>query len=208
MDLTGRFPKRSSCGNQYILVGYHYDGNCILGIPIKNRRGVTITEAWTSLHAMFKKSGAPPQTYVLDNEASKDLIESFDEEQINYQLVTPYKYRNNQAERAIQTFKAHFKLCLAMVDPNFLLSEWDRLIPQTNITLNLLRNARCNPKLSAYSYIFGTFNFMATPLAPPGTKVVAHTHPDKRGSWELNGKVGWYVGLAMNHYRCIECYFL
>ena len=29
-DLTGRFPLRSSRGNQYILVGYHYDGNCML----------------------------------------------------------------------------------------------------------------------------------------------------------------------------------
>ena len=116
---------------------------------------------------------------MLNNEASKDLIERFDEEQINYQLVTPYKHYNNQAERAIQTFKAHFKSCLAIVDPNFPLSECDCLIPQTNITLNLLINVHCNLKLSAYSYIFGTFNFIATPLALPGTKVIAHTHPDK-----------------------------
>jgi len=46
----GRFPKKSSRGNEYILVGYHYYGNCILGIPIKNRRGPTITEVWKDLH--------------------------------------------------------------------------------------------------------------------------------------------------------------
>ena len=34
-DLTGRFPMRSSRGNQYILIGYHYDANCIHGIAIK-----------------------------------------------------------------------------------------------------------------------------------------------------------------------------
>ena len=34
-DLTGRFPYRSSSGNEYILVGYHFDGNVILGEPIK-----------------------------------------------------------------------------------------------------------------------------------------------------------------------------
>ena len=33
IDLTGKFPKRSSRGHQYIMVGYHYDGNCILGPP-------------------------------------------------------------------------------------------------------------------------------------------------------------------------------
>ena len=29
-DLTGRFPCKSNRGNQYVLVGYHYDGNCII----------------------------------------------------------------------------------------------------------------------------------------------------------------------------------
>ena len=106
---------------------------------------------------------------MLDNEKSKDLINSFITEKVDYQLVVPYRHCK-QAERAIQTFKEYFKSCLALVDPNFLLSEWDRLIPQMNITLNLLRNARVNLKLSAYAYMYGEFNFRATPLAPPGTK--------------------------------------
>ena len=144
---------------------------------------------------------------MLDNEKSKDLLESFESERIAYQLVPPYKHRNNQAERAIQTFKNHFKSCLASVDPKFPLSEWDRLIAQANITLNLLRNARVNPKLSAYSYIYGQFNFIVTPMAPPGTKVVAHISPQKISTWELNGEVGWYVGPSMKHYRCVQCYF-
>jgi len=46
IDLTGRFPKKSSRGNEYILVGYHHDGNCVLGQPIRDRRGSTIIEAW------------------------------------------------------------------------------------------------------------------------------------------------------------------
>ena len=33
-DLTGRFPYRSSRGNEYILVLYHYDGNAILLEPL------------------------------------------------------------------------------------------------------------------------------------------------------------------------------
>ena len=55
IDLMGRFPKKkSSRGNEYILVRYYHDGNCILGIPIKNRRGPTIIEAWKDLHKQFK----------------------------------------------------------------------------------------------------------------------------------------------------------
>ena len=109
--------------------------------------------------------------------------------------------------KLLRPYVEHFKSCIAATDPNFPLSEWDRLIPQANITINLPRNARVNPKLSAYSYICGEFNFRATPLAPPGTKVVAHISPDKRGTWELNGKIGWYVGPSLQHYRCVKCYF-
>ena len=45
-DLTGRFPMRSSRGNQYISVEYHYDGNYILGKAIKDRKSGTLTAAW------------------------------------------------------------------------------------------------------------------------------------------------------------------
>ena len=48
---------------------------------------------------------------------------------------------------------------------------------------------------------------MATLLALLGIKVVAHAHPTKWGSWELNGEVGWYVGPALNHYRYLKYYF-
>ena len=178
IDLTGRFPKCSSRGNQYILIGYHHDANHIRAIPIKNRKGQTITEAWEDLHHAFTKAGIAPQTYVLDNERSSDLIDSFNTHNVQYQLMPPYKHCK-PAERAVQTHENHFKAALAGADPNYPLAEWDRFIPQANITLNLLRNARVNPKLSAYSYIFGPFNFMATPLAPPGTKVIAHTNPQK-----------------------------
>ena len=110
-------------------------------------------------------------------------------------------------ERAIQTFEHHLKTALATVHLNSPLSEWGRLIEHTNITLNLLRASRCNPKLSACTHLFGVFNCQVTPLAPPGARVVAHAHPPKRKSWELNGEVGWCVGLPMKHYRCINIYF-
>ena len=48
---------------------------------------------------------------------------------------------------------------------------------------------------------------MATPLAPHGTRDIAHLKPDARGSWELNGEQGWYIGPALDHYRCVTIYF-
>ena len=64
-----------------------------------------------------------------------------------------------------------------------------------------------NYKLLACSYICSIFNFMTMPLAPPGTKVIAHAYLDKRELWELNSEVGLYVGPAINYYCYLECYF-
>ena len=54
-DLTGRFPQRFSQGNQYILVGYHFDENYITGIPLESRAAAVITEAWKKMHQEFLK---------------------------------------------------------------------------------------------------------------------------------------------------------
>ena len=45
-DLTGRFPCKSSRGNEYVLVAYHYNDNTILGRSMKNRKAKTITATW------------------------------------------------------------------------------------------------------------------------------------------------------------------
>ena len=100
-----------------------------------------------------------PNTYVLDNETSTDIYKDFDGENVSFQLVPPYKHRNNLAERATQAYKHRLKADLTTVDPNFPLVEWDRLVNQSNITLNLLRSTRSNPSLSAHTFLFGNFNF-------------------------------------------------
>ena len=147
-----------------------------------------------------------PNTYLIDNEASEELKTAMKKRNVDFQLVPPHIHRANLAERAIQTFKHHFKAGLASVDPNFPLAEWDRLLPQATLTLNLLRSARSNPKLSAHAYLFGEFNFNATPLAPPGTKVLMHKQVDNRTSWGPHGREAWYIGPSLNHYRCVKCF--
>ena len=73
MDFTGRFPQKSSQGHEYIHVGYHYDSNLIHGIPVKNRKGSSLSEAWEQLNEIFGKSGEEHSTWLLDNETSKEL---------------------------------------------------------------------------------------------------------------------------------------
>ena len=109
-DLTGRFPIRSSTGNQYVLVGYHYDAICIHEVAVKDRKSVTLTNAWQHLHDLFTKAGVAPNTYVMDNEISKDLKQALENNETTYRLVPPYSHRRNLVERAIQTWKIISKL--------------------------------------------------------------------------------------------------
>ena len=120
----------------------------------------------------------------------------------------PPQYRRDAAEAAIQTFKNHLLSGLATCDPQFPIIEWDRLLPQAQLTLNLLRNSKVNPKLSAWAHLNGTFDLNKTPLLPPGTKILVHSKPTNRKSGEFHGQQGWYGAPAPHHYRCVACYIL
>ena len=122
--------------------------------------------------------------------------------------MPPNIHRSNAAERAIRTFKKHFKAILGAVDPKFPLHLWCRLLHQAEMTLNMLRPCRLNPKMSAYMAINGTFNFDAMPLAPLGTHITFHETANQRGTWALNGTKAWYIGPAMEHYRCYRCFIV
>lgn len=206
-DQTGRFPVPSSRGNHYIFVLYHHDTNSIHAVAIPNRQAASIRAAWESTHKKLVDQGHRPQLHILDNECSQELKDAFSKYDIAFQRVPPKEHRANSAERAIRTFKNHFISILCTLDSKFPLSEWDRLLPQTILTLNLLRSSRIHPSLSAHASLFGNYDFNRVPLAPPGTQVVAHVAADSRTTFGQHGKVGWYIGPSPEHYRCYKCYF-
>eukprot|EP00804_Cyclotella_cryptica_P030727 CCRYP_009139-RA/>CCRYP_009139-RA protein AED:0.22 eAED:0.22 QI:0/0/0/1/0/0/4/0/733 len=107
-------------------------------------------------------------------------------------------------ERAIQTFKAHFLSILAGVDVSFPNYLWDKLLPQTELTLNLLRQATISPSLSAWEAFHGIFNYDATPLGPMGCPVIIHNKASTRKSWDFRGRDGFSIGPALLHYRCFQ----
>ena len=123
MDLTGCFLKKSSRGNECILVACHYDSNYIHGNLLKDRKGHAIAESWKQIHSMFQKAETLLETYILDNKISQDLKSAFNQENIIYHLVTLDKHRNNQAERAIQRHKSYFKLGLVGTSLDFPLTK-------------------------------------------------------------------------------------
>ena len=109
---------------------------------------------------------------------------------------------SNTSERAIRTFKAHFFTILTGVAPDFPRILWDVLLPQTELTLNPLRQATLDPSISAWAYFHGPFNYDATPLGPLGCDIIAHKNTGTRHSWDFCGAAGWNVGVSLQHYRC------
>ena len=61
----------------------------------------------------------------MDNECSMELEQALAQEKITLQLAPLHQHRQHATERAIQTFKNHFKSILATIDPEFSLVEWD-----------------------------------------------------------------------------------
>ena len=88
--------------------------------------------------------------------------------------------RLNTEDREICAFKDHILTILAGVAPDFPRHLWDLLLPQTKMTLNLMRQATANPAISAWEYFNGKFNYNATPLGPLRISVIVHTKTGRR----------------------------
>jgi hypothetical protein len=117
-------------------------------------------------------AGLGLKKHTLDNKALEAFKQCIQEQQMKYELVPPGNHQCNQAERAIQTFKAHFISILAGVDNKFPLSLWCHLLEPTELTLNLLRQSKVAPKISAYAHIHGQHN--TSPLQTKGLPNMGH----------------------------------
>ena len=181
-DQTGKFPRTSSRGMKYIMVFYVYDANAIIGYPLRNKTAAEMLITYKEVYKKLTKCGYKPSLHKLDNELSKEVREFVEDQNTSVQCTPPDIHRQNAAEKAIQTWKMHFKAGLASLPTEFPISHWCKLIPQANYTLNMLRPCRMNTSLSAHEAIEGSFSFDATPFAPPGTKTYIHLKPNRRES--------------------------
>ena len=181
-DLTGRFPVNSNRGNKYLFILYDYNRNCILVRPMKNRTEKYFICVFQYLHGHLTTRGIKPNYMLLDNEVSPSFQALLKYKCIDYQLAPPGIHRRNEAERTISTFKDQLISGICATDPDFPMQNWDRLLEQAEIKINLLRPSRLNPRLSAYAQLNGEFDFNRTPTAPPGTRTLVHYNPHNRGT--------------------------
>ena len=207
-DLAGRFPHISTDGYEYILVFVHYTGYIFIR-AIKSRSGKAQAEAYDSILSECKQKNVVPKTYMLDNEISPEVravLKAYDIETSNKErlinLATPENKRANHAERAMDIVKPHIVSTIAGCDIDFPIKAWNLLLPQIEITLNLLRTSTVDSTLSCYGTMYGRYDFDKCPMAPAGVKVMYYKHPHLRQTWGHKSLLGFVVGPALEHHRC------
>ena len=201
IDLTGRFPHASSRKHEYIMVARCSDTNYIHVVPMRSRSAKDYTNSFLQCINFFKTRGIHHTKVKVDNETSNLFRQVAGDNNIQIEYVPPENHRQNPAERDIRTFKNHLVAALCTTHVDFPISEWDLLLPQIELTLNLLRGSHTQPKISAYEHVIGKYNYSRNPIAPVGTKVIVLNDPNSRPTWAPHGNRGYYLGPAMNHYR-------
>ena len=201
VDLTGRFPHKSTRGMEYIMISRCSESNFIHAETMKSRSQNDYNAAFERTIKFFRDHNIYHTHVKLDNETSATFKEMAKLMDIQIEYIPPDNHRQNPVERDIRTFKNHFIASLCTTDPDFPINEWDLLLPQVEMTLNLLRGSRRKPDISAYQHVIGKFDCERNPIAPMGTKVIVLDDPDNRSTWSPHGTRGYYIGPAMNHYR-------
>eukprot|EP00804_Cyclotella_cryptica_P003430 CCRYP_002088-RA/>CCRYP_002088-RA protein AED:0.24 eAED:0.23 QI:0/0/0/1/1/1/2/0/894 len=184
------------------MVACELDGNYIDTEPIQDRTASQLTLAYQNIFNQSKATNViAPNWHILDNEAPDDLKTTIRGNGCLVELTSADMHWRNATERAIQTLKGHFISVLAGVANDFPISEWDQLLPQTVLTLNLLRPANVAPNVSTYAYHHGQFDYNHMPLGPMGCAVQFYIKPNRQRSWGEHASVGWYIRSSPEHYQ-------
>jgi hypothetical protein len=118
----------------------------------------SILDAYKKNFEFLVSKGYTPKINVMDNQAMKAIKTYLTPQQCCLKLVKPSNHRINAAERAIQTFKKRFPGALGTTNVDFPIQLWDKLAPQVQDSINLLRRSRIDPTKSAYKLLEGPYD--------------------------------------------------
>jgi hypothetical protein len=145
-------------GGYVFFVMYHYETNAILATPVAGLDDKSIFKAYKMQFDNLTSKGHKPKIDIMDNQATKHIKAFLTEQQCQLQLVEPHNHRLNAAERAIQTFKDAFIAALVTTNSDFPLQLWDKITPEVQNTLNMMRASHINPTISVYEQLNGPYD--------------------------------------------------
>ena len=147
-----------------------------------------------------------PSYMRLENKASSVLHGILKKKFINYQLVPPGIYRCNAVERSIGAFKDYLKEFLYSTNTYCPMHNWYHLLEHVEITLNILRPSKINPRIPVYAQLNNTFDLNHAPMDPPVTRNLVQNNPHNHVTWDQHGHKLWYICPEMIHYFCFASY--
>jgi hypothetical protein len=207
-DSMGSFPFILLDGSISFFIIYHYKANAILAKPISGLDNISIFNAYKIQFEDLTSKDFKPKINIMDNHATKHIKAFLTEQQCKLQLVEPHNHRMNAVERATQAFKDAFIAVLATTNSDFPLQLWDKIMPQVQDTLNLMRASWVNPAISVYELLNGLYDTNQYHLALLGCKAVVYKDGNTRQAWALQGVNGWYLGPSMDHYYRCDLYYI
>ena len=181
---TGNFPIMSTWGNKYIMVAVKLDGNYIDTEPLQSHSAQSLTKAYRAIFQRWKAAGVIcPNWHVLDNEAPKELKQAICDNGCRVESTPTDQHRQNSG-----------------VADSFPINQWE-LLPQTILTLNLLRQSNVAPNISAYAYYHGSFDYNWMLIAPMGYAIQFHIKPSRRKTFGEHSEDGFNWKTSAEHYR-------
>ncbi len=189
------------------MVMVEINSDAILVKPMKSRKDEEMIRTYNTLLLQLKRAGIVPKKHVLDNKVSENMKNHIrDTCNFEMELAPPACHQRNAAEVAIHNINAHFLSVMAGVASDFPPSLWDWLLPQTKITINLIRQSNATPNVSAYAHLSGPFDYNKMPLAPMGCEAQVHKKTDNYGTRAYHPVDGWYLFMSQEHYRTHNCH--
>lgn len=201
-DATGKFPLTTLSGWNYLLVstmgGYmHFE-------LLRDRTAPEYRRAYKAMYAFYTNLSKTPTRQRLDNESSNILEEFLKEVKVKIEFVPPANHRANPSERAIRHAKNGIIAMCHTADPQFPANVlFEEVVGQAEIVLNQLRPWHDDPTINAWTGMHNApYDHSAHPMSIFGMRVVAYENSQQRPSWGAHGKDGFYLGPALQHYRC------
>ena len=83
---------------------------------------------------------------------------------------------------------------------------WDLMLWQIDMQGNLQRQSNTTSNVLTHAHLHGAHDFNRHPLALIVIAVHIYVPPDKRKTWSIKIKKGFYVGTLLEHYRYYMAY--
>ena len=146
---------KATRGSDKILVTYNCDSNYVHTKNVLLWTAYQLLVAYQHVYKILVTHGFRPHLQRLDNRATCTLVSFHGDRWYDFYFTFAHSHHHNTSERIIHIFKNHFIIYYVGCNLFFNILLWDKLLPQTLITLNLVWPSHVNLKIFVYVQVHG-----------------------------------------------------